>query len=356
MFVYNFWGFKILSLFGRQKRVVQFSVCIISLLLLVYSSHAHHGTVVSRPSTPAKSMNNQFNLDSSKALRFQSFLEFSQWRSESPRRSIYQDLDLGDLQMYLLDLKLSYHFHKNWNTSFAIPINYFNQNRQEQKAQIWGLGDIRFTVNHLLSSSSQSGASKVNTPNLSSLTTGYRWSLFFGSMIPTGDYERETLLSDSQLIANDNGGLELSSFSAQTSLGADVWQVMIGTSFNWQLTPFWSNYINLSSNLPVGKTSDGIHWGADISLSNLNRYQISPKLAFFWGALLAIHLPDQIVQSESNKQSTIEVGGHKQLFFPFGIAINTQAKFTCRLQAEVPIWQQIKVPQLLKTYALSVSC
>ena len=60
-------------MFDRRKCIVQLSVCIISLLLLVYSSHAHHGTVVSRPNTPVKSMNDLFNRELSQALRLQSF-------------------------------------------------------------------------------------------------------------------------------------------------------------------------------------------------------------------------------------------------------------------------------------------
>ena len=65
--------------------------------------------------------------------------------------------------MYLLDLKLSYHFNKFWNTSFDIPINYFSQDKKKQKSQLWGLGDIRFAVNHLLSSSAQTSVSDLDS-------------------------------------------------------------------------------------------------------------------------------------------------------------------------------------------------
>ena len=338
-------------LFKWQQVICLSFVNILGLFWAISSSLAHHGAVVSRPNTP-RPMANQLNSVRSQSLLIQSYLEFSQWQSQSPQQSIYNQLDLGELQMYLVDLRLNYSIHKNLNTTLSLPFNYFIQANQEQKEQTWGLGDINLNLQYLLSGSSQLKDSSISKATEQT----YNWNLSFGTIIPSGHYQREAILSDSQLIADTNGSLELSSFSAQTSLGADSWQIVLGTSLNWVVSKRWISYLNLNTNIPLSKTRDGIHWGTDINLSNLHSHELSPRFALFWGGQFAVHLPDQINQSTQSGQSEVTVGGHKQLFLPLGLEITVKQKVRCRLQAEIPLWQQIKVPQLLKTYAISVSC
>ena len=342
-------------LFKWQQIVHLSFVNILGLVWAISSSLAHHGAVVSRPNTP-RPMANQLNSVRSQSWLIQSYLEFSQWQSQSPQQSIYSQLDLGELQMYLVDLRLNYSIQKNLDMTLSLPFNYLIQANQEQKEQIWGLGDISLNLQYLLS-----GSSQLKNPPQDSVASKpakhtYNWNLSFGTIMPSGPYQRQAVLSDSQLIADANGSLELSSFSAQTSLGADSWQVMLGTSLNWVVAKRWISYLNLNTNIPLSKTRDGIHWGTDINLSHLHSHDLNPRFALFWGGQFAIHLPDQIDQSAPSGRSDVTVGGYKQFFLPLGLEIAVKAKVRCRLQAEIPLWQQIKVPQLLKTYSISVSC
>lgn len=335
-----------------QRVVYLISLILLGLGLLNNFSLAHHGTVVSRPNTPIKPISSQLSSDGSQSWLVQSYLEFSQWQSQSPQQSIYNQLNLGHLQMYLLDLRLNYSIQRNWNVALGLPLNYLLQSNQEQKEQTWGLGDMSFNIQYLSGKSSNGLPSFTQKPSISA----NQWSLTFGTIVPSGHYQREAVLTDSQLIANSNGGLELSSFSAQTSLGADTWQLILGTSLNWLLVENWQSDFSLNSNTPLSRTRDGIHWGSDINVINLYSYQIYPSLALLWGGQFTIHLPDQIDQNSPGDPAVVSVGGYQQLFLPVGIEFKTKDQIKCRLQAEVPLWQHINVPQLLKTYALSVTC
>ncbi len=335
--------------------------CLIPLTLmsgstLINSVFAHHGTVVSRPNSPTL---NQSSFGRQRALDWiiASTASFSQWHSQSPSDSIYSELDLGTLQMYQISLSLSYHFTDQLKSTLNLPFSLLipsttassSADQPTQNQSIYGLGDLSFNVDYALAQS-KSSASQSTARDWE-----YSWRFSVGTLVPSGAYRRETILTDSQLNASTDGSIELSSFSSQTSLGADVWQLLVGSSFSVKLSPLWSSFTQIEMNLPLENTRDGIQWGADINLRSVQNYTLTNRLALFSGVLLQLHQPDQIAVAEGSKQM-VNIGGYQQLFIPFGLEAQLKPTRRCRLQFDLPVWQNIRVPQLLKTFGLSIGC
>lgn len=326
------------------------NLSILSLCALLWapSALAHHGSSTSRISqNPGHALGGHHGRgQTSLVLGLESFSSY--FGRVLRDRAQEKQVELGSVFLNQLSLGLGLSLASNTTVGLKMPLGYVEAKpgAGQKTKTAFGLGDLQlYAAQDLLS------MLQIHSP----LTL----RLQGGLILPTGRYEADNQLRATEVRPADGGQILVTTYNAQTSLGADSWSIFLGLSAGLPLGSDLRLEAMVGSMLPLSRTDDAMRWGWDLYS------QIGAAWAF-WGPLeggLAVvyrhHGKDNvpIINETTKKRTGFEgVGGRDDL----GLGVKLDARITealgCGIKIDVPLWQRAGDVQLVETLSGGLHC
>jgi hypothetical protein len=177
---------------------------------------------------------------------------------------------------------------------------------------------------------------------------------------PTGQYRRADLYTVTDLEVGREGALLPVIHNTRASLGADVWAASAGGELT--LSPWRRVAVRAAAAVvkPLCSTRDGIHWGLDVTSRIAADVWLMPDtMSVTTGLEGRAHTSDRIPQMDLRRpgESMHETaGGRNELLLLLGVTGRFDARWSCSVLAEIPIWQDAAGAALVETVAVSADC
>ena len=184
-------------------------------------------------------------------------------------------------------------------------------------------------------------------------------ALRVGGALPTGDYERGTGLSLTDLSGSEDGSLDLITYNIRASLGAGVSSLVGLAELTWRAHTRVRLQASAGVLYPVSSTEEDIRWGEDVHTSMAISLEVlRGALAVGGGAHYRWHARDEapVVDEESGLATSERVGGRHEAIGSIAAHVRFHPRIICSLRAHVPFWQRVGGIQLVETLSATTSC
>lgn len=259
-----------------------------------------------------------------------------------------QKLQVGTVSLHTLDLEVGVTKNNLWSLQLGLPMGMVVQRpSMGPKRSDWGFGDLRLVAQLQLLAL----FAPKNTRNVLWLSGGIE--------APTGRYRKGAALTATEVKGLHDGTINVQTYNVQTSLGAGLWTPMASLRYERRLGERFLGAAQGNLRWPVGQSADRHRWGLDLGAQGQLGAQFFKKSTIATlSAEYLNHRPDRIwlLDEVTAEGKHHRLGGRQSLIGALGLEFRWASRWSCHVDARVPLWQQVKGVSLVQSIAVSTGC
>ncbi len=258
----------------------------------------------------------------------------------------YTKAELGSVLLNLATLSAGLELSSGTRIGVLIPAGMVTASPAESSpSSTVGMGDIQAFIGQDLGSFGRDRSVEL--------------SARFGAALPTGDYERDTGLSLTDLSGSEDGSLDLTTYNVRASLGSGASSLIGLVDLTWRAHARLRLRASTGVLYPISSTEDDIRWGRDTHASMAASLELLPNtLVVSGGAHYLWHARDKapVVDEETGLAMNERIGGRHEAIASIAAHVQFNPRISCTLRLQRPLWQRVGGIQLVETLSATTSC
>lgn len=272
---------------------------------------------------------------------------YARQKAQPPAMNARTIKAFGDVGNQVLSLGVAYWLGP-WSAQAQLPFGLSSRSQSGlARSHVWGLGDLRLQFGRLW--------------DLMGGPSAIRILVQAGVALPTGRYRTEDEIEASYLEPDaQSGALTIRRVRAQTGLGSGAVAGLASLSVGQRWHRNLRGMLIFDAAVPLSSTNDGQRWGSDFQVRAL--LEVSGNKGRVFGTLG----PDWLYHGVDRWRAVgadpsagildLELASRQRWGLRGGAGWRISTRFSCAVQATVPLWQTAEPGVLRETLGAQASC